>query len=95
MRVAMAALAEARSATAADRYADAHRALQLARALAVPRTQADTVDTRLRQREAAHAGIERLLRQAAAARAAHRRGIAAVRARAGAAAGPRRRAGGA
>lgn len=72
MRVAMAALAEARSATAADRYADAHRALQLARALAVPRTQADTVDTRLRQREAAHAGIERLLRQAAAARAAHR-----------------------
>lgn len=72
MRVALAALAQARSAIATDRYADAHHALQLARALSVPRAQADAVGMQLRQREAAHAGVERLLAQAAAARVAHR-----------------------
>ncbi|HVR80778.1 MAG TPA: hypothetical protein VHF02_01600 [Luteimonas sp.] len=72
MRVAQAALAQARSASAADRYGDAHRALQLARALSVPRAQADAVAMQLRQREASHAGIERLLAQAATARKAHR-----------------------
>lgn len=72
MRVAQAALAQARSALAADRYDDAHRALQLAIALSVPRAQADAVAAQLRERESAHAGIERLLAQATAARAAHR-----------------------
>lgn len=72
MRVALAALAQARDATAADRYADAHRALRLAHALSVPRAQADAVETQLRERESAHAGIERLLAQAASARAVHR-----------------------
>ena len=72
MRVAQAALAQARNAMAADRYADAHRALQLARALSVPRAQADALATQLRQREASHAGIEHLLVQAAAARKVHR-----------------------
>ena len=72
MRVAQAALAQARTAIAADRYADAHRALQLANALSVPRAQADVVATQLRQREASRAGIANLLAQASAARKAHR-----------------------
>jgi tetratricopeptide (TPR) repeat protein len=72
MRVAEAALAQARTAIAADRYADAHRALQLANALSVPRAQADVVATQLRQREASRAGIANLLVQASAARRAHR-----------------------
>lgn len=71
MRVAEAALARARSATQAGRYAEAHQALQLAHELSVPRAQFDAVATQLRQREGAHVGIERLLAQAAAARAAH------------------------
>jgi len=72
MRVAQAALVQARSAIATDRYADAHRSLQLAHTLSVPRAQADAVEAQLRQRETGHAGIERLLAQATAARAAHR-----------------------
>jgi len=72
MRVAEAALAQARTATRVDDYAQAHQALQLAQALSVPRVQSDAVAAQLRQREAAHAGIGRLLAQAAAARAAHR-----------------------
>jgi tetratricopeptide (TPR) repeat protein len=72
MRVAQAALAQARTAIAADRYADAHRALQLANALSVPRAQADVVATQLRQREAGRAGIVNLLAQASVARRAHR-----------------------
>lgn len=71
MRVAEAALAQARVATLADHYAQAHRALRLARALSVPRAQGDAVETQLREREAAHVGIARLLSQADAARAAH------------------------
>ena len=72
MRVAQAALAQARTAIAVDRYADAHRALQLANALSVPRAQADAVATQLRQREASRAGIANLLAQGSAARRAHR-----------------------
>ena len=72
MRVAEVALAQARSAIAADRFADAHRALQLANALSVPRAQADVVAAQLRQREASRAGIANLLAQASAARSAHR-----------------------
>ena len=72
MRVAQAALAQARTAMATDRYAEAHRALQLANALSVPRAQADVVATQLRQREASRAGIANLLAQASAARKAHR-----------------------
>jgi len=72
MRVGEAALAQARTATRVDDYAQAHRALQLAQALAVPRQQSDAVAAQLRQREAAHAGIGRLLARAAAARATHR-----------------------
>jgi tetratricopeptide (TPR) repeat protein len=72
MRVAQAALGQAAAAIGSGRYADAHRDLQLARSLSVPVAQADAVAARLRQEEARHAGIERLLAQAASARAAHR-----------------------
>lgn len=71
MRVAQAALVQARSAIAADRYADAHTALQLARTLSAPRARTDAVEAQLRQRETGRAGIERLLSQASGARAAH------------------------
>ena len=71
MHVAQAALAQARTAIAAGRYTDARSALQLARTLSAPRAQADAVDAQLRQREMGHAGIERLLSQATAARVAH------------------------
>src|SRR5690606_6792561 len=63
-RVAEAALARARVETAQDRFADAHASLRLARALSVPRAEADRVATRLREREASHAGIPGLLAQA-------------------------------
>lgn len=71
-QVAEAALAQARVATAQDRFADAHASLRLARALSVPRADADAVAAALRKREAAHAGIPRLLAQAEAAREAGR-----------------------
>ena len=71
-RVGEAALDQARRALAERRYADAHRAVALARELAVPTTRVDAVAAALRQSEAAHAGIEKLLLQAAAARAAGR-----------------------
>lgn len=71
-RVAEAALARARDETAQDRFADAHASLRLARALSVPRAEADLVATRLREREASHAGIPGLLAQADAARGAGR-----------------------
>lgn len=69
-RVGQAALAQARRAFAERRYADAHRAVALARELAVPTTQVAAVAAALREREAADAGIGRLLLQAAAARTA-------------------------
>jgi len=69
-RVGYAALAQARLASAQRRYADAHRAVALASELAVPTAQVDAVVATLRTREAADAGIGRLLSQAAAAGAA-------------------------
>ena len=72
MRVAQAALAQATVAIDRGRYADAHRALQLARALSAPQSQVDVAATRLREQEGRHAGIDRLLQHAAAARSAHR-----------------------
>lgn len=71
-RVAEAALAQARAAIAQDRFADAHASLRLARALSVPRADAARVESELRTREAAHAGIPALLERADAARAAGR-----------------------
>jgi len=71
-RVAEAALAQARAATAQDRFADAHAALRLARALSVPRDEARQLENALRKREAAKAGIPELLARAEAAREAGR-----------------------
>jgi len=71
-RVALAALAQARQATQAQRFDAAHRALQLARSLSVPRAEADAVAETLRKREAEVAGIDGLLAQAEAARKAGR-----------------------
>ncbi len=68
MRVAQAALAQARTAIAAGDLEQAHQDLALARALSVPRAQAAAVATRLRKTEVARAGIEHLLADAAAAR---------------------------
>lgn len=68
-RVGKAALQQARNAIAERRFADAHRALRLARELAVPRTSVEAVTETLREREAAVAGIDRLLEAAARARA--------------------------
>ena len=51
-RVALAALEQARVALAADRFDDARRDLALARALSVPRADADALADALRQREA-------------------------------------------
>lgn len=68
-RVADAALAQAREDLAADRIAQAHAQLRLARELSVPREQADLLAARLREREAALAGIDGLLARAAAAHA--------------------------
>ena len=72
MRVAQDALAQAIVAIDHGRYADAHRALQLARDLSAPQAQVDAAGARLRQDEARHAGIDRLLQQASMASAAHR-----------------------
>lgn len=70
MRVADAALRQARTAIAQNRYADAHRDLQLARALSAPRAQSDAIAALLRRQEAEHAGLDDLIVRAAAARAA-------------------------
>lgn len=69
-QVGQAALAQAERAIAQRRYADAHTALTLAAELAVPRAQAEALERRLRAREAADAGLDQLLAQAATARAA-------------------------
>lgn len=70
VRVGHAAVEQARAALARRRYAEAHRALDLARELSIPRAGVDALDKQLREREAADAGIEQLLARAAAARAA-------------------------
>lgn len=71
-RVALAALEQARIALAADRFDDARRDLALARALSVPRAEADALADALRQREAGHAGVDRLFAHAEEAHAAGR-----------------------
>lgn len=69
-KVGQAALARAGKAMNARRYKEAHSMLALARELSVPRAQVDALEKRLRAREAAEAGIDTLLAQAAAARLA-------------------------
>lgn len=68
MQVAAAALRQTRAAIADHRYADAHAALKLARALSAPRAETDAAAALLRRQEAEHAGIDGLLARAAAAR---------------------------
>ncbi|WP_189457774.1 hypothetical protein [Cognatilysobacter bugurensis] len=68
-RVGDAALMQARRALEAHRFADAHRSLALARELGVPRARVQQVADELRVREAAVAGIDEMLREAAQARA--------------------------
>lgn len=68
MRVGYAGLTQARAAMLGGRFDQAHRQLDLARELAVPRAQVDALARELREREAADAGIERLLTDAVAAR---------------------------
>ncbi|MFC0677153.1 hypothetical protein ACFFGH_04695 [Lysobacter korlensis] len=67
-RVGQAALEQARRALAEQRYRDAHHALALARELETPRAAVSAVAEALRKREAALAGIDRMLRAAAEAR---------------------------
>lgn len=69
-RVAQAAVAQARSQVQANRFEPARRSLALARELQVPRADADAVAAELRRREAADAGLDQLVAQAEAARAA-------------------------
>lgn len=66
--VGQAALAQADAAISEERFSDAHAALALARELAVPRAQTEAVAVRLRRNEIGGAGVELLLKQAAAAR---------------------------
>ncbi len=60
-RVAVAAVAQADRAVRDGRFADAHRHLALSRQLSAPRASIDAVAERLRDREAAVAGIDDLL----------------------------------
>jgi tetratricopeptide (TPR) repeat protein len=69
-RVGQAALVQARAAIARRQFARAHEALQLADDLSVPRAQANALREQLRRNEAGSVGIDQLLQQAAAARAA-------------------------
>jgi hypothetical protein len=68
-RVAETALAQARAQLRANRFEDARQSLALARELQVPRADADAVADQLRRGEAAHAGIDVLMAEAAAAQA--------------------------
>ncbi|MDR7192202.1 hypothetical protein [Luteimonas terrae] len=67
--VARAAVAQAASAVEAGRFDDAHAALRLASELSAPREHVDAVASALRQREAAGAGLDRLVAEAQAAQA--------------------------
>ncbi|MHC9086797.1 hypothetical protein ACYX7E_17440 [Luteimonas sp. RIT-PG2_3] len=67
-KVAQAALRQADSDAAGNRFEQARQHLQLAQQLQVPRAQADVVAERLRSRESAHAGIDALVAQAEQAR---------------------------
>ncbi|HET7126465.1 MAG TPA: hypothetical protein VFI26_05165, partial [Lysobacter sp.] len=71
-QVALAAVAEAKNATARDRFGEARRMLELARELDAPRAEVEPVAETLRQRESSRLGIDDLLKDAAVARAAHR-----------------------
>jgi hypothetical protein len=68
-RVAETALAQARAHIRANSYEAARQALTLARELQVPRADADAVAEQLRLGESAHAGIDALIAEAAAAQA--------------------------
>ncbi|HET6783002.1 MAG TPA: hypothetical protein VFH12_04130, partial [Pseudoxanthomonas sp.] len=67
-RVAQAAIAQARGYVRDNRFEQARQSLALARELQVPRADAEAVADQLRQREAAHAGLDELMRQAGSAR---------------------------
>jgi hypothetical protein len=67
-RVALAAVAEAERAVNEGRFVDANRHLALARSLSAPRARFEAAAELLRQREAAVAGIDRLLADAERAR---------------------------
>ena len=69
-RVGQAALKQARNEIARRQFAQAHESLQLADELSVPRAQTDALRDLLRRNEAASVGIDALLQQAKAARAA-------------------------
>jgi hypothetical protein len=67
-RVALAAVAQAERAIGESRFEEAHRHLDLARALSAPRARFDAATERLREREAAVAGIDAMLAEAERAR---------------------------
>ena len=69
VRVADAALVQARAQVQAGRFDEARASLALARGLQAPRGQVDAVANALRERESAHAGVDGLLIQASAAQA--------------------------
>ncbi|MGQ4660140.1 hypothetical protein [Lysobacter sp. F6437] len=71
-RVGRAALARAETAFAQGRFDDAQASLQLARDLDVPRSQAEALEHKLRERTTDAAGLDLLLATAHAARAAGR-----------------------
>ena len=71
-RVGRAALARAEAAFARGRFDDAHASLQLARDLAVPRSQTEALERKLSERTIDAAGLDLLLATAHAARAAGR-----------------------
>jgi tetratricopeptide (TPR) repeat protein len=69
-RVAQEALRQAAAALAENRFDEARDTLALARELQVPRAQADALASRLRAREAEHAGLDGVLQAATHAHAA-------------------------
>lgn len=68
-RVGATALVQARQAIDGGHFEFARQRLELARDLATPRDQVEALARRLRERESTHAGLDRLVVQAAAARA--------------------------
>ncbi|MET0327204.1 MAG: hypothetical protein ABW163_00385, partial [Luteimonas sp.] len=67
--VARAAVVQAAAAVEAGRFDEAHAGLRLARELAAPREHVDAVAAALQRREAAGAGLDRLIDSAQAAQA--------------------------
>ena len=68
-RVGATALVQARQAIDGGHFEFARQRLQLARDLATPRDQVEALARRLRERESAHAGLDRMIAQAAQAHA--------------------------